>query len=372
MNHRLLLGSTALAGAGMLFASAASAQEAEVGGLEVILGGFTEWGINAANHDTLDNNNHNRGYAFFMDNEVILRANGVTDGGIRYGSKVEIEVGSDLDTGPNAVSVDEVGLFFSGGFGRVELGREDGAEDLMFVGAEDAQAGTGGIDGDTQNLGQIQFPDMSDDVKATYFTPRIAGFQLGASFAPDGDDNENGLGSNEFIAGGDNRENMIGGGANWVGVLGPVDLTLSAVGMYADVKGGDATQAANGFQNDEKAWAIGGLLGFGGLSFGVSFNDFEGPTDADKGQLISLGLVYGFGPANVSVGWEHDWNDNIDNADVFVVSGDLGVLPGVTLKGDVSYNTEDEFKRVEEQADGTTTTNSGGTIAGVLSVQLDY
>jgi outer membrane protein OmpU len=372
MNHRLLLGSTALAGAGMLFASAASAQEAEVGGLEVILGGFTEWGINAANHDTLDNNNRNRGYAFFMDNEVILRANGVTDGGIRYGSKVEIEVGSDLDTGPNAVSVDEVGLFFSGGFGRVELGREDGAEDVMFVGAEDAQAGTGGIDGDTQNLGQIQFLDMSDDVKATYFTPRIAGFQLGASFAPDGDDNENGLGSNEFIAGGDNRENMIGGGANWVGVLGPVDLTLSAVGLYADVKGGDATQAANAFQNDEKAWAIGGLLGFGGLSFGVSFNDFEGPTDADKGKLISFGLVYGFGPANVSVGYEHDWNDNIDNADVFVVSGDLGVLPGVTLKGDVSYNTEDEFKRVEEQADGTTTTNSGSTIAGVLSVQLDY
>jgi outer membrane protein OmpU len=378
MNHRLLLGSTALAGAGMLFASAASAQEAEVAGLQVILGGFTEWGINAANHDTLDNNNHNRGYAFYMDNEIIVRAEGVTDGGIRYGSKVEIEVASDLDVeSANAVSADEVGLFFSGGFGRVELGREDGAEDVMFVGAEDAQAGTGGIDGDTQNLGQVQFPDMSDDVKATYFTPRIAGFQLGASFAPDGDDNGNGLGSNEFISSadggvGDNRENMIGGGANWVGVLGPVDLTLSAVGMYADVKGGDATQAANGFQNDEKAWAIGGLLGFGGLSFGVSFNDFEGPTDADKGQLVSFGLTYGFGPANVSVGYEHDWNDNIDNADVFVVSGDLGVLPGVTLKADVSYNTEDEFKRVEEQADGTTTTNSGGTIAGVVAVQLDY
>jgi hypothetical protein len=333
----------------------------------VVLGGFTEFGINAANHDTLDNDNHNRGYAFYMDNEIIVRADGVTDGGIRYGSKIEIEAGSDLDTGPNNVSLDEAGLFFSGGFGRVELGRDDGAEDLMFVGAEDAQAGTGGIDGDTQNLGQIQFPDMSDDIKATYFTPRVAGFQLGASFAPDGDDNENGLGSNEFL-GGDARKNMIGGGANWVGVLGPVDLTLSAVAMWADVKGGNAAQGAAGFRDDEKAFAVGGLLGFGGLSLGVSFNDFKGPTEVQDTRLISVGLAYGFGPANVSVGFENDWNDEADDAQIFVVSGDLGVLPGVTLKGDVSYNTEDPNKRVND--DGTT--DSGGTIAGVLSVQLDY
>jgi outer membrane protein OmpU len=364
MHHRLLMGSTALVGAGMLFTSAASAQES---GFEVILGGFTEFGINAANEDTLDNANHNRGYAFFMDNEVIIRAEGITDGGVRYGSKVEIEAGSDLDTGPNNVSLDEVGLFFSGNFGRVELGRDDGAEDLMFVGAEDAQAGTGGLDGDTQNLGQIQFPDMGDDIKATYFTPRIAGFQLGGSFTPDGDDNENGLGNNELLDA-DGRKNAVGGGINWVGVLGPVDLTLSAVGNWADVKGGNGQQALQGFKDDAKAWAVGGLLGFGGLSFGVSFNDFEGPLDTQDGQLLSFGLTYGFGPANVSVGYEHDWNDDLDNTDVFVVSGDIGVLPGVTLKGDVTYNAEDPFKHVED--DGTT--DAGSTYAGVLSVQLDY
>jgi outer membrane protein OmpU len=369
MHHKLLLGSTALVGAGMLFASAASAQEAEVGGIEVVLGGYTEFGLTAATHDTLGNQRQNQNYSFFMDNEVILTANGVTDGGIRYGSKVEIEVGGGGDAGsPNGISIDEVGLFFSGNFGRVELGRDDGAEDLIFVGAEDAQAGTGGIDGDTANLGQIQFPDMGDTIKATYFTPRIAGFQLGASFAPDGDDNTNGRGSTAFNAGDNNRKNMVGGGANWVGVLGPVDLTLSAVGMFADVKGGDAVQAANGFRDDEKAWALGGLLGFGGLSFGVSFNDFKGPTEVQEGQLLSFGLAYGFGPANVSVGYERDWNDNADDANIFVVSGDLGILPGVTLKGDGSYNTEDPNKNVFD--DGTR--SSGSTWAGVLTVQLDY
>jgi outer membrane protein OmpU len=364
MHHKLLLGSTALVGCSMLFTSAASAQD---GGFEVILGGYTEFGVNAATDDTLANDGHSRGYAFYMDNEVIVRAQGITDGGIRYGSKVEIEIGSDLDVAPGDVAVDEVGLFFSGNFGRVELGRDDGAEDLIFVGAEDAQAGTGGIDGDTQNLGQIQFPDMGDDIKATYFTPRIAGFQLGASFTPDGDDNANGLGSNEFL-GGDARKNAVGGGVNWVGVLGPVDLTLSAVGNWADVKGGDAAQAAAGFRDDAKAWAIGGILGFGGLEFGVSFNDFKGPTELDEAKLLSFGLAYGFGPANVSVGYERDWNENIDDANIFVVSGDVGLLPGVTLKGDVSYNTDDPFKR----ADDGTPEDSGSTLGGVVAIQLDY
>ena len=55
----------------------------------------------------------------------------------------------------------------------------------MGIGAADAQAGTGGIDGDTQNLVQFETPDTGDDAKVTYFTPRIIGFQLGASFVPD-------------------------------------------------------------------------------------------------------------------------------------------------------------------------------------------
>jgi outer membrane protein OmpU len=366
MHHRLLLGSTALVGASVLFASAASAQD---GGLEVVLGGFTEFGVSAATHDTLGNQKKNQNYSFYMDNEVQIRVNGVTDGGVRYGSKVEIQVSGGGDAGSNGdgVSVDEVGLYFSGNFGRVELGRDDGAEDLMFVGAEDAQAGTGGIDGDTANLNNVQFQDTGDAVKATYFTPRIAGFQLGFSWTPDGDDNNNGRGSTA-LNDGDGRKNIAGGGVNWVGVLGPVDLTLSAVGIWADVKGSSAQQDAQGYRDDEKAFAVGGLLGFGGLGFGVSFNDFKGPQDAQDGQILSFGLNYGFGPANVSVGFDRNWNDNEDNSNLFAISGDIGLLPGVTLKGDATYNTEDPNKNVND--DGSR--SSGSTWAGVMTVQLDY
>ena len=347
MHHRLLLGSTALVGAGMLFASAASAQE----------GPGSRWSWVASPNSastppptirwTTTTSNHN--YAFFMDNEIIVRANGVTDGGIRYGSKVEIEVGSDLDTGANGVSLDEAGLFFSGNFGRVELGRDDGAEDLMFVGAEDAQAGTGGIDGDTQNLGQVQFPDMGDNIKATYFTPRIAGFQLGASFAPDGDDNENGLGSTCSPPLATIVRTSIGGGVNWVGVLGPVDLTLSAVGIFANVKGGDTAQGAcrvqgrtDGLRASAVCWALAASA-----SASATTTSRDRPKSKKASSCRSAWPMASARPMSASVS-SRTGTTNADNAQIFVVSGDVGLLPGVTLKGDVSYNTEDPNKRVDD------------------------
>jgi outer membrane protein OmpU len=364
MNQRLLLGTTALAGAGMLLSSAAMAQD---GGLEVVLSGYTEFGAAAASGDTLGNQSKNQNYNFFMDSELQVRVNGLTDGGVRYGAKIEVGV-----DGPGNATVDEVGLFFSGNFGRVELGRDDGAEDGMFVGAEDAQAGTGGIDGDTANLNNVQFRDTADAVKATYFTPRIAGFQAGFSWTPDGDDNQNGNGSTA-LQGGDGRKNIAGGGINWVGVLGPVDLTLSAVGIWADVKGSDQQQNAQGFRDDQKAYAFGGLLGFGGLSFGASWNQFEGPNqdnggNGGKGEILSFGLAYGFGPANVSVGYDRNWNDGASDSNLFAISGDLGLLPGVTLKGDVTYNTDDPNEDVSNAGGG----GNGNTVAGVATVQLDF
>ena len=45
----------------------------------------------------------------------------------------------------------------------------------MFVGGPEAQAGTGGLDGDTPNLGVIEMSDTDDAAKITYFTPRVAG-----------------------------------------------------------------------------------------------------------------------------------------------------------------------------------------------------
>jgi outer membrane protein OmpU len=353
MHHRLLMGSTALVSAGLLFGGVAPAQ-AEI---EVVLGGYTEFGALGATDETLQNDSSDRGYTFFMDNEVHIEATGVSDTGLTYGSYLEIELGTGSAPGLQSeqdvsgdVFVDEINLFFSGGFGRIELGRQDGPEDVMLTGGEDAQAGTGGMDGDTANLPNIIDLNLGDVSKAMYFTPRVGGFQLGAGYTPDtGDDGgRDGPGFDE------GHRNVLGGGANWVGAFGGMDLSLSAVGVWGEEED----------DNDERLdYAVGGLLGVGGLSFGATWGQ---KTDFDEGDWAHIGLKYGFGAANASVGYSYIDDDDLDDTQhFFVVSGDVGLAPGLTLKGDVSYNTEDP--NAEDNSD-----DQDDTISGIVTVQLDY
>jgi hypothetical protein len=347
------LGSTALVSAGILLAGSAQAQED--GGIEVVLGGYTEFGIQGATEDTNVDGADDRHYNFFMDNEVFINALGVSEGGIQYGSEIELEAGSGRGNTEDAF-VDEVTLFFSGVFGRVELGKEDGAEDVMGIGGEDAQSGTGGIDGDTTNLEPIfEVPDTADDTKVSYFTPRVAGFQLGASWTPDDND---GL-TDEGV--GIEQENIIGAGANWVGALGPLDLTVAGTGIKGENEEGDG--------DDLEAWEAGALLGFGGFTAGAKFGQL---LDLSEGNFLNAGLEYGFGAANVSVGYTLFDPDEGDENNVFFVSGDVGLLPGVTLKGDVSYATDDPAADDDEFDPLGGRENTDDTIAGVLTVQLDY
>jgi outer membrane protein OmpU len=354
MNQRLLLGSTALVGAGVLFTSPVFAQE--VGGLEVSLGGYTEFLVEGATDETLSDGQSDRGYFFNHDTEIHVQAEGTTDGGLTYGSLVELEAGA------LPMVADEMNLYFSGGFGRLELGRQDGVVDTMVLDATIIAAGTGGVDGDTDNLltaGNIV--DVGDATKITYYTPRIAGFQLGGSFTPDSGD-----GVDDELTGDSNvgdLETVAQGGVNWEGEFGGLETGLFGVGTWGSEEVTD---------DDVVGWAGGGLIGFGGLDFAASY----GHSDFDNGDEIDFLLVgarFGFGPARVGFHYERDWIDgtggfnvpvgtDLDDNNTYVASADVGLMPGVVLKGDVSYTDSDPGAL--DPGDE--------TWAGVLAVQLNY
>jgi outer membrane protein OmpU len=356
MNQRLLLGSTALVGAGVLFTSPVFAQE--VGGLEVSLGGYTEFLVEGATDETLTNGDSDRGYFFNQDTEIHVRAEGTSDGGVTYGSLVEIEAGA------LPMEADEMNLYFSGGFGRLELGRQDGVVDTMVLDATIIAAGTGGVDGDTDNLitaGNIA--DVGDATKITYYTPRIGGFQLGASFTPDSGDGRSA--ATGALSGDTNSdlETVLQGGVNWEGEFGGLETGLFGIATWADRE-----PPADG---EVLAWAGGGLIGFGGLDFAASYghSDYD---DGDEVDFLLVGARFGFGPARVGFHYERDWFDGSppealgdpdpDDNNTYVVSADVGLLPGVVLKGDVSYS----------DADPGALDPGDETWAGVLAVQLNY
>ena len=224
----------------------------------------------------------------------------------------------------------------------------------MLAGGEDAQAGTGGVDGDTANLSSIIDLNLGDVTKAMYFTPRIAGFQLGVGYTPDtGDDG----GRDEGPLFDQGHKNVVEGGVNFVTAFGGFDMTLSAVGVYGDSEDG---------QDDREDVAVGALFGVGGLSFGVTLGQKNDFNEATWGHL---GLKYGFGAANASIGYTYGDVDNLnDEQHVLVLSGDVGLAPGLTLKGDVSYNENDPGANDSD----TDPPNQDDTISGIVTVQLDY
>ena len=55
-----------------------------------------------------------------------------TERGVLYGSKVRVDFGSGgLNGDPFSTTTDEAALFFSGNFGRLEMGLEDGPENMV-------------------------------------------------------------------------------------------------------------------------------------------------------------------------------------------------------------------------------------------------
>ncbi|WGF87543.1 porin [Marinivivus vitaminiproducens] len=338
---KVLLGSTALAGA---FLAMGPAQPAHA--LDVILGGFVAFEAIGASENVLDgdlDNGADRSYQFSTNNELHVRVQGETEGGTLYGAKIEFEADQGTDN-----NVDEAGLFFSGGFGRVELGADDGAEDIMLVDATTISAGTGGADGDFDTVAgtNIDIIDTSDAVKASYFTPRIAGFQAGVSFTPDTGD----FGDNGNLSGSRNGdfENSVGAGLNYEGEFGGLALGLSAVGHWAEAE--ETPGAGSNSGDDIKSYAVGGTLGVGDLQFGGSWGQ---NTDAAELDFATAGVAYAFGVVNTS--FTYNWvNPDGDielssgglsdgsTRHIFVVSGDVGLAPGLTLTGDVAYTDAEE------------------------------
>jgi outer membrane protein OmpU len=350
------------------------ARPARIGGIEVVLGGTTESGVQAGSKNTITGES-DRKYTFFMDNELFIEARGATETGILYGSTIILEVGTGgLDGDSPTTEIDEAALFFSSSFGRFEFGRRDGAEQLMYVGGEEAQAGSGGIDGDIPNTNFVEFENTDIAAKATYFTPRVAGFQLGASFTPDYEDNG---GENQFQGEDLEGENGVGGGVNWVGALGPLDLTLSAVGMFGECESNCSNgeeDDGEGFQDEQRSWAVGTLIAFGGFTLGAGYNrqdDFA--PEAQDNDIVNFGLMYGFEEADVSFGYTFNgFGDSaLDDSHLFVLSGNISLLPGVTLLADVAYNTNDleACCRIE---DDERENKQSATWGGVLSIELEY
>jgi hypothetical protein len=363
--RKILLSTTALATAGLIAGAAGAAEQVTAPKPERIkieVHGYHQQFVVGLDQDFNDTDPGRTALGFKqsvidekMNPEICFTGETNLDNGITVGVNVQLE--GQLNT---ADFIDEQYMYVtSAQFGQLILGSENNAGYLLAVGAPD-----GGISVDSGdvinnsfyiNTAIRDFYDTpagttnlrlndNDSQKITYISPRVFGFQAGASyipkFQPGGGDGNN----PDFQAGGagngSGQNSGWAGGVNFKQKFGDFDVQASSGLLWAK----QTTALDNdGSLNDLFGWNAGMQVGFAGFSLGGSvLNVTEGEQSAGwsaKGLSYSVGAAYEIGPYKVGVSWFQGWNDGFkaDPTDqehrVLAVSGGYQMGPGVRLVG---------------------------------------
>ena len=252
--------------------------------------------------------------------QVFIVPQFTTDNGLTFGGDFEIE--AHLGERNAGVILDEAAFFLRGGFGELRIGRSDSPGNHMQFGApvgfgpelnfsgissaslpsllqfSDIHSNVGvGDDLMRGTLGSTYVANTGSDTTAriSYYSPRVSGFQLGLSYAPEGSNSS------------PNREEFFDISANYTRQFGAVNLGASAKYGVADngVLPGDAPEY----------WGLGLSLGYGNLTVGGSYAQSTGSAlGVTDGEAYDVGATYQAGRYGFSVQYLSGQNTDDENA----------------------------------------------------------
>ena len=275
------------------------------------------------------------------DTEIHVNARSELDNGIKLHAHVELDANSQNDL------IDEQYIRVSGNFGQFVLGSENSAAYQMQtrprtggIGVGDigewvleASGASGGGDSAIEDV-RLRFED-NDANKITYYTPRIAGFQLGMSFVPNVEQDMDGsVASTDTVYG-----NGVAIGLNFKRRFDHVSI---------GVAGGYTTWLTQPFGHpggNPEGYSAGFEVGIGAITLGGGYmyinNLFDGggnvTDDAQDGYGYTLGLGYKAGPNRVGAAYHHGRVegkaaiDGEDRADLVFLAAERTIGPGVRI-----------------------------------------
>jgi outer membrane protein OmpU len=341
---RFILGSTALVGVATLAAAAQASDgiKLDVGGFfQTVYGGVFD---KKAKGHFGDHHNTDR---FLHNAEVHFKGETTLDNGLTVGAHIELE-------GENAGDqIDKSWVYWSGGFGKVQIGSQDktiGAYCLLPPGATAnfsafSPASWGSNDPIGSNSACADTEGNSQGI--VYITPNFSGFQLRVAYTPSG-----------------NAEDYTQNGVNGHGTPTTPNGTFHhAAGLYAtydfagdgwgvDWGGGISHQFAfnhtvagnNGRSTDYQS----GLnVNFGGFGVGVVSEYFANGGGDNDAWIIGGGLSYGVDAWTVGLQGSHGhYNASTanganggghDSLNRIIATGSYAMGPGVTLDAELGY-----------------------------------
>jgi len=295
---KALLASSALIGASMLATTAQAGTVGTSDTMSVTLSGYHIFQASATDFGN-DSLSRGRGYRFStQDTELQWVASAKTDSGITYGFNFQLDM---------AGAQDETFGFISGEFGTLRFGNEDGAANLMTgaLGAGAANSTRQGLVGGLYGLShfdkqagaddaQLMISDnnpSSDSNKIVYLSPRVSGFQIGASWTPDaGSEGADGFDDNV------GSENIGELAVNYTGETSGAAFRVGASYQFSDDQ-----EAAGVNMEDFGITQVGVDVTMNGLTLGATYrhNGDQGVAlndEGDGGNWWGLGARYAMGP----------------------------------------------------------------------------
>lgn len=282
-------------------------------------------------------------FDIIRDTEIHFGGETTLDNGLTVGAHIEAD--TDYTDG---FAIDESYAYFSGSWGRVNFGAEDGAGYLLQVAAPSADSN---IDGIRQYVQPVSYAalgltftpangldyDMditAKDDKLTYLSPIMSGFQVGASYTPDSDaaDDIEGIGTD-----GSASEEAYEVAVRYEGQFDNVGVIAGAgyTTIENDVTGGE----------DRDAWNVGLDLNAGPFGVGVIYTEDDGTTTAGKEEeTLVVGVDYTTGPFKLGASYfTQDNTYDVDGLDTDRYSGGVTYTygPGMTFRGSIGYVEHD-------------------------------
>ena len=352
-----LLLSTAVAGLAFTAVPAHADIDLEIGGFFMGYGAYVDQDETTGNVDEFD---------FAKNTELQFTGETTLDNGLTVGAHMEF----NMDGADDSNSIEESYAYFSGSWGRVNFGEEDGAAYLLQVAAPSADSN---VDGLRQYISGLNESVISDNTvgntaynttstsltldydqnptgyvtKLTYLSPVVAGFQAGVSIVPDANNDATETGGvdtdSEEDAFGDAYEIAIRYEGEYEGVGITAGAGYSAVELEAN-----GTVAAGQATDDRQVYNLGLDLDFGPFGAGVAYVQDDNGEEAQSTvtnlggdeEVVVLGVDYTTGPFKLGASYyDADNLDGVEGLEAQRYTG--GVVytygPGMTLRGSVNY-----------------------------------
>jgi predicted porin len=363
---KVLLGTSALLGVGSI-AGAAQASD----GIKLDVGGFFQTVYQGVFDKKSDGHfgNHRNVDRILHNAEIHFKGETTLDNGLTVGAQVELEGesgGSSAAADATTDQIDKSFVYWSGGFGKVQIGTMDGPIGACPVFPPGATANFSGFSpaswgGNQPRSSNSVCSDASNESQQIkYTTPNFAGFQLVVAYVPS-----------------NNAEDYTDVGVNGAGTPSNPDgtahhtfgtyLTYSYAGdgWGVDFGGGGSwngkfndANGANAGKNSRYQTAL--TVTFGGFAVGGIFEYYDNGGNDNNAWVAGGGASYGVDAWTVGIQGSHGTfsassagggggDGGHDDNNRVILTGSYEMGPGVLLDAELGYTW---FKDTSGAADG--------------------